>query len=68
MTPLTFVAIFPLIVIAVLILTAIGIESPGLALIAAFLLMLWFISAASFKHGADWQHAYTIENYNIKPK
>ena len=68
MTILTFFAIAPLFVIMTLVLVSVFMGVPDPALGAVLILFLWTIVIIAFKNGADWQHAYTLENYILTAK
>jgi hypothetical protein len=68
MTILTFFAIAPIIVIVTLLLASASMDEKDPAFVAVLILFLWIIAIISFKNGADWQHAHTLERYTLTAK
>lgn len=68
MTLLTFIAVVPIIVVAVLLLTAILLDEASPAFIAFLIAVFWAVAMFAFNSGAKWQHAHTLENYTLSPK
>ena len=68
MTILTFFAVAPMFVIVTLVLVSVFMNEKDPAFIAVLILFLWIIVIISFKNGADWQHAQTLENYILTAK
>ena len=68
MTILTFFAIVPVVVIVTLVLVSVFMNEKDPAFVALLILFVWIIVIISFKNGADWQHAHTLERYTLTAK